>query len=76
MITDFSKEEIKLFKSFGCETLLTNCAAFHAYRYLTERVFIENLSGPNVEALRRGYSALCDLSCLRKTSEFNSLISF
>lgn len=74
----YSDQEIKLFSSLGYENIigLNSIEPIVLYRMAAEEVFIKNISGPNVDALRRGLKAIVYCECHRNTWEFENLISY
>lgn len=74
---EYSEAEEKLFSSLGIKDLMEHITPPALYRFAVEKAFISNLSGNNVEALRRGAKAvLVDSKPFRMTEEFDKLISF
>jgi hypothetical protein len=78
LTVEFSEAEIKLFNRFGFGYLLaTTLQAVPIYRTILEHAFIENMTGPHVEVLRRGSRALLFTGRpFRMTPEFDELVSF
>lgn len=71
----YSEKEIKLFNSLGYNDLLAHIEPYVLYRMAVEKVFLDNLSGPNIEALRRAAkSMLVDGKPYRFTPEFEKCI--
>jgi len=79
-MTEYSKAELKLIKSispqWGNVVTKTNIAPSSLYKILAERAFIDNATGPDVEALRRVCKALEECKIYRQTPEFDSLCEF
>lgn len=74
---EYSKAEIRLITTLGCNYLIKcNLMPPVLYRMLIEKAFLENLSGPAVEALRRGAKALFSCAPYRLTPEFDQLVTF
>lgn len=62
---------------FGCADLTNHIdAPIVLYRMCVEKAFMDNMTGPHVEALRRAYKALNSCKVYRRTEEFESLIEF
>jgi len=80
MLKDYSEAEIKLFNSLNLEHMLNAPVnPMAVYRFAVEEAFLNNLSGPNIDALRRGVTVLVrdtESKVFRKTKEFDDLISF
>lgn len=78
MLKDYSEAEIKLFNSLNLEHMLNAPVnPMAVYRFAVEESFLNNLSGPNIYALRRGACMLFrEHKLYRKTKEFDDLISF
>jgi hypothetical protein len=73
----YSEKEIKLFNSLGYNDLLAHIEPYVLYRMAVEKVFLDNLSGPNIEALRRAAkSMLVDGKPYRFTPEFEKLLEW
>lgn len=72
---EYSDKELELFKVFKFDYLTKHDIAAPAiYRILVEHCFINNLSGPAVESVRRTAKALSNMSPYRMTKEFDDLI--
>lgn len=73
----YTDNEIKLITAvgYGKELNLIDDPVV-LYRMCVVKAFMENQSGPHVEALRRGYNAITFCSPYRKTEEFEKLIAF
>lgn len=80
MLKDYSEAEIKIFTSMNLEHMLNAPVnPMAVYRFAVEEAFLNNLSGPNIDALRRGMTSLVrdtTEKVFRKTKEFDDLISF
>jgi hypothetical protein len=80
----YSKKEISLFKHFGVDYFLgtsLECDPMTIYRQAVEVAFLEDMSGPMVESLRRCMKALkLGVSCGKPYrgigSGFDNLIEF
>lgn len=75
---EYSDKELKLFDYFGFRDLAEKCTSLSVvplYRMCLEKAFIEDMKGPEVEALRRAAKALImDASPYRRTQEFEALL--
>ena len=71
-----TKNELKLISSFNLSYAIGYVDIISIYRMCVEIAFIENMSGPNVEALRRMYKAFTIGDVLRHTPKFDKLIEF
>lgn len=73
----YSKAEQALFEALGFKDLLSHLEPWGLYRMASEKAFVNNLQGPEIEALRRGTKALLvDCKPYRMTPEFDSLVTF
>lgn len=72
----YSINEHKLFDSFNVNYHNYPMNPMEVYRSLVQHIFINNLSGPNVEAVRRAFIAMQNLTAFRGTEEFEKLITF
>jgi hypothetical protein len=74
----YSLQEIKLFTALGFDYLIevTSIEPPTLYRMAAEQAFLNNVSGPAIEALRRGLTAITKCQYYRMTPEFEALISF
>lgn len=73
----YSEKEIKLFNSLGYNDLVAYMEPCVLYRVAVEKAFLDNLSGPNIEALRRAGKVLLNTGKpFRLTPEFESLLEF
>jgi hypothetical protein len=73
--------ELKLFTSLGfnpseLEIMQYSFNPMDSYKWAVETVFLKDLKGPAVEALRRGYRALMIQGQPRNTPEFEELIQW
>ena len=79
MNTQYSKKELKLINFFGFKDLIEK-DEFDTldppiiYRIMVEKAFCENLTGKEVESLRRCYNALIKCKVYRMTKEWDNLI--
>ena len=77
MKENYSEGEFKLLNSLGFGNLIKQIENTPSvYRIAVEKCFIEDLKGPNVEALRRAYKAINKCNPYRMTPEFEELIKF
>lgn len=77
MSDKYSQQEIKLFTALGYKELInTPIEPLRLYRLCVEKAFINNWSGPHIEALRKGFKSLGDCYPYRMTKEFDDLIAF
>jgi hypothetical protein len=75
--TQYSENEVKLLSMFDVtKSVIGHVVPIVLYRMAVEEVFLQNLMGPHVEALRRGFDALMYSKCYRMTKEFDYLVSF
>jgi hypothetical protein len=75
-MSNFSTNEIKIFTKLGLADLLQQEPAM-VYQAAISLVFSRYLTGPHVEALRRGYiAAFVESTVQRRTFEFEDLIEF
>jgi hypothetical protein len=74
----YSDSEKKVFTKLGYSNLLDYVQPVVLYRMAIEICFLDNLSGPVVDALRRGGNALLRNrpNIYRMTEEFNKLVEF
>lgn len=72
---DYTENEIKLISSFDYGHLL-NIEPHFLYKMCVDKAFINNMTGPNVEALLRGYAAMHTGRVYRHTQQFEDLISY
>ena len=72
--TDYSDKEIELFTFFGIADLVNCSMPVCLYRMCVEKAFVNELSGPYVDSLRRCYKALTERTCFRGTPEWDNLI--
>jgi hypothetical protein len=76
----YSENELKMFKDLGFGYLIheehVDVEPYVFYRLASEHVFLNNLSGNHVEALRRGYNAFVKCSPYRLTKEYEELINY
>lgn len=72
----YSETERKLLEAFKYDNLIDHvCVPHSLYRMCVEKVFVENMTGPAVEALRRVYAAIQSCKPYRLTPEFEELAS-
>ena len=71
-----SKNEKKLFDSVGVGHLYGRVDTIKLYYIAMEKVFIANMKGGDVEALRRAINAINTCNPHRGTDEFERLIEF
>ena len=74
--TGYTEGELKLIRQFIPLSFLSCGTPMTTYKMCVEKAFIENMSGPHVEALRRAYRALILCEAYRHTSEFEALVQF
>jgi hypothetical protein len=79
----YSENELKMIQSISphwhrliSENKDSSIGPLAVYRVLVEQCFLENKTGPAVEALRRGLNAFNNGKVFRNTTEWESLISF
>jgi len=73
----YSENEKKLFRALGCKEELYHLPPTSLYTCVTLTVFVENLQGPHVDALRRAIQAvIVSGKPYRNTPEFENLIKF
>lgn len=76
MKTDYSEAELKLLKAMKVpQVMLDHIAATVIYKSIAVDAFCKNLSGPHIEALRRGMMYLED-GGYRGNKTFDKLIEF
>ena len=76
MNTQYSEKELKLIKFFGFDDLAEK-EIFNPpelYKLMVEKAFCKNLTGKEVESLRRCYNALIKCKVYRMTKEWDNLI--
>jgi hypothetical protein len=74
---DISENESRLFRELGFGYLLDRINDPVAlYKIVMEKLFIDNVRGPAVEAFRRGCRALYACKPYRQTPEFDKLLEF
>ena len=74
----YSDQEKKLFEALGLIWSIDQLGYSPpmAYENAALRAFVHNMTGPAVEALRRGYIAFTEGTAFRLTPEFDKLITF
>lgn len=79
-LSDYSENEIKLFKALGMEHQLKASTKddyitpVTMYRTAMEKAFINDMRGPAVESLRRCMFHLRKTDILRRTEDWDNLI--
>ena len=71
----YSDKEIDLIKHFGFEEIADRVDPITLYRIMVERAFLENSQGDGADSLRRCFNALRNGNPLRKTKEWDDMIS-
>lgn len=74
--TEYSEGEIKMITACGCQELIGKMDVFQLYRICVDTVFLHDIQGPHVEALRRAFKAFHECKPYRLTPEFEELIKF
>lgn len=78
----YSEKELRLIRviSFHWYDIIinnkTDVSPPAIYDILALNMFIENRTGPEVDALRRAVTAIHDCTCYRNTPEWDELITF
>lgn len=71
-----SSDETKLIRAFGYGHLIGLVDIISLYDMCMRKAFNEGISGPHVEALRRGCNAISQCKPYRETEEFDVLVRF
>ncbi|MFW6173076.1 MAG: hypothetical protein ACOC5T_04970 [Elusimicrobiota bacterium] len=76
--TEYSEAEWKLIDYFGFRSFAESSSStpFTLYREIALYVFLQDISGPSVDAARRALRAMNNCNPYRMTPEFDELISF
>ncbi len=73
----YTRGEVDLISMFGYGDLVHHIdVPSSLYRMCVEKAFVESMSGSHVEALRRVYQAILNVSVYRHTEEFEKLTKF
>jgi len=74
----YSEKERKLFKFFKLEHLMAvaSVPVMHTYRAAMEQAFLDEMTGPEVESIRRCMQAFNRGHPYRNTDEWENLIEF
>lgn len=77
-MVEYSEAEWKLIDHFGFRDFAVNsrCMPATLYREMSLNAFVNNLSGPGVDALRRVLAATNECKPYRMTPEFDGLAHF
>lgn len=73
---EYSDAEKKLFSSLKLDKLMEFFNPITLYQYACIKCFKDDISGNDVDALRRGMIAIDACKMYRMTKEFDDLISF
>lgn len=71
----YSEAELKMFAALGC-VIQDDCSASRMYANAALLCFTNDLSGPAVDALRRGFITFGNTTVFRNTPEWDNLIRF
>lgn len=71
---EYSDKEEKLIAYFEYSSIMENISPITMYRMMMEKAFIDGMTGPEVEAVRRCNKALRDCTVYRNTRAWDMLI--
>ena len=73
-LSEYSEKEKKLIAYFGYSDIICKITPITMYKMMMEKAFIDNMTGPEVESVRRCNKALKEFSCYRCTPEWDAMI--